>query len=202
MQYTVALLLVGLQATAQTRIQPGVASKVYPDFSEMARRGGVSGTVLLRLTVGADGIARDPQVLRPLGYGLDEKAVDAVMHWKFSPAMKDGVAVEVPATIEMNFRSLSNKHQSLGPMVFTKEQGVIPPAITELDMPPFSSPGEATLEFNVTEQGDTENYKIISNLTSADQKLLLEAFRKWKFRPGTRDGVTVPLRGTVTYTVH
>ncbi len=200
MQYTVALLLVGLQAAARTRMQPSVISRVDPDFSEMARRGGVQGTVLLRLTIAADGVPHNPQVLRPLGYGLDEKAVDAVMHWKFSPLMKDGVAVEVP-TIEMNFRSLDNKHQSLGPMIFTKEPGITPPAVTELEMPPFSSPGEAALEFTVTEQGDTENYKITSNLTSADQKLLLEAFRKWRFRPGTRDGVLVPLRGTVTYTV-
>jgi len=43
-------------------------------------------------------------VLRSLGSGLDEKAMEAVRQWRFKPALRDGKPVAVPATIEVNFR--------------------------------------------------------------------------------------------------
>jgi TonB family protein len=46
------------------------------------------------------------QVSRPLGLGLDEKAVEAVSKWRFKPAMKDGKPVPVTANIIVNFRLL------------------------------------------------------------------------------------------------
>jgi TonB family protein len=46
----------------------------------------------------------NPRVVRSLGLGLDEKAIEAVRKWKFRPGYKDGKAVTVYATIEVNFR--------------------------------------------------------------------------------------------------
>jgi protein TonB len=53
-----------------------------------------------------DGKASDIKVVRSLGLGLDEKAIEAVEKWKFKPGMKNGVPVAVMATIEVNFRLL------------------------------------------------------------------------------------------------
>jgi hypothetical protein len=50
----------------------------------------------------------NPRVLRGVGYGLDEKALEAVAQWKFRPGAKDGKPVTVAATIEVNFRLLKN----------------------------------------------------------------------------------------------
>ena len=47
---------------------------------------------------------REISVRRSLGMGLDEKAVEAVRRWKFDPAKKDGQAVAVQISIEVNFR--------------------------------------------------------------------------------------------------
>lgn len=75
-----------------------------PDYSEEARKAKYQGTCVLWLIVGPDGKPRDVKVARALGMGLDEKAIEAVRNWKFSPAMKDGKPVAVQINVEVNFR--------------------------------------------------------------------------------------------------
>ena len=86
--------------------QPAVIFKVDPEYSEEARKAKYSGTVTLAVVVDSEGHARDIHVIKSLGMGLDEKAVEAVEKWKFKPGMKGGQAVNVRATIEVNFRLL------------------------------------------------------------------------------------------------
>jgi protein TonB len=75
-----------------------------PEYSEEARRVKQQGVVILSLVVDQQGRARDIHVARSLGMGLDEKAIDAVKMWKFSPGMKDGIPVAVRVNIEVSFR--------------------------------------------------------------------------------------------------
>jgi TonB family protein len=74
-----------------------------PEFSEQARKHKITGTVVLSLTVGVDGIPRDIKVEKGIGYGLDEKAVEAVSRWKFDPALKDGQPIEKQINVEASF---------------------------------------------------------------------------------------------------
>jgi TonB family protein len=85
---------------------PTVIHKVEPEYSEEARQRKFQGTVILFIVVDAEGKPRDLRVIRPLGLGLDQKAIEAVEKWKFKPGMKDGKPVAVQATIEVNFRLL------------------------------------------------------------------------------------------------
>jgi periplasmic protein TonB len=85
---------------------PALLFKVEPEYSEEARRAKYQGTVVLYVEVGPDGKAHNPRIVRSLGLGLDEKAMEAVNKWKFRPGYKDGKAVTVAATIEVNFRLL------------------------------------------------------------------------------------------------
>jgi TonB family protein len=85
---------------------PSVIFKVEPEYSEEARKAKFQGTVLLFVVVDEKGNPRDIRVVRPLGLGLDQKAVEAVEKWKFSPGKKDGKPVPVQAQIEVNFRLL------------------------------------------------------------------------------------------------
>jgi periplasmic protein TonB len=85
---------------------PSVLFKVDPEYSEEARKAKYSGTVLISLIVDPQGKALNIKVVRSLGLGLDEKAMEAVAKWKFKPGMKDGHPVAVVATIEVNFRLL------------------------------------------------------------------------------------------------
>jgi periplasmic protein TonB len=74
-----------------------------PEYSEEARKVKHMGTVVLWLVVGPDGKPRDIKVLRTLGLGLDEKAIEAVKNWRFEPAMKDNKPVAVQINVEVNF---------------------------------------------------------------------------------------------------
>ena len=85
---------------------PKVIYQPDPEYSEEARKAKYSGTVLLSVIVDTEGHARDIHVIKSLGMGLDEKATEAVMKWKFKPGMKGGQAVNVRAQIEVNFRLL------------------------------------------------------------------------------------------------
>ncbi|MBI4876941.1 MAG: energy transducer TonB [Acidobacteria bacterium] len=85
---------------------PQLVFKVEPEYSDEARRAKFQGTVVLYVVVDEKGMPRDMKVVRPLGLGLDEKAVEAVTKWRFKPGYKDGRPVAVAATIEVNFRLL------------------------------------------------------------------------------------------------
>ncbi len=90
------------------RVGGGVSApkEIYapePEYSEEARKVKHMGVVVLQLVVGPDGTPRDIRVIRTLGLGLDEKAIEAVRKWRFDPAKKDGKAVAVSVNIEVNF---------------------------------------------------------------------------------------------------
>jgi len=93
------------------RIGGGVSSPVpifkpEPEYSEEARKAKFQGAVLLAIVILADGNTTNIRVIRPLGLGLDEKAIEAVQKWKFRPSVKDGKPVAVSANVEVNFRLL------------------------------------------------------------------------------------------------
>ena len=61
---------------------------------------------MLSIIIDENGKTRDIRVIRPLGLGLDKKAIEAVLRWRFKPSLKDGRAVAVSANVEVNFRLL------------------------------------------------------------------------------------------------
>lgn len=75
-----------------------------PDYSEAARKAKYQGIVVLYLIADQTGGVRDLQVVKPLGVGLDEEAVESVSKWKFEPAKKDGQPVAVVLNVEVQFR--------------------------------------------------------------------------------------------------
>ena len=86
--------------------QPKLLHKVEPQYSEDARKAKWQGTVTLSLVVNEQGKPVEIKVTKPLGLGLDQKAIEAVEQWLFEPGKKDGKAVPVLASVEVNFRLL------------------------------------------------------------------------------------------------
>jgi TonB family protein len=88
---------------------PGVISPVpivapEAEFSDEARHNKYQGVCMISLVVDTHGNPQNPRVIRALGMGLDEKAIDAVRHYRFKPGMMNGKPVPVVVTIAVNFR--------------------------------------------------------------------------------------------------
>jgi TonB family protein len=82
---------------------PTLIYRVDPEYSEEARKARFQGTVILETLVRKDGFVDLVHVVRSLGFGLDQNAIDAVKKWKFRPGMKNGAPVDVPLRIEVSF---------------------------------------------------------------------------------------------------
>jgi protein TonB len=78
--------------------------KPEPPYSEEARKAKYQGTVVLYIVVDAQGNVTDARVVKPLGLGLDEKALETVRTWKFKAGMRNGVPVAVRVMVEVSFR--------------------------------------------------------------------------------------------------
>ena len=76
-----------------------------PQYTDEAREAKLQGRVTLRVLVGVDGRASQIQIVQGIGMGLDDRAVQSVRSWKFTPA-HDGARRAAPSwvTIEIIFR--------------------------------------------------------------------------------------------------
>jgi len=83
---------------------PALISRSMPGYTLEARRAKRQGVVVLSVVVDPQGDVSEMRVVRGLGYGLNEKAVEAVRAWKFKPGTRDGVPVAVLITVEVAFR--------------------------------------------------------------------------------------------------
>jgi TonB family protein len=137
--YAGVLIAASWSVRAQDRDTQGVPGHVYrigygvtaprlvfqkePEFSEKARRAHYQGTCILKLVVGENGTPRNISVAKPLGMGLDEKAVEAVQTWKFDPAHKDGQPVAVELSVEVSFHLYGKNDQKIAELTRSAAAG-------------------------------------------------------------------------------
>ena len=82
---------------------PRLLREVKAEYTEDARRRGVTGDVLLEIVVRRDGGVGEVHVLQGLGSGLNEKAIAAVRQWRFDAARRKGVPVDVLVEVAVEF---------------------------------------------------------------------------------------------------
>ncbi len=87
-------VLIGGIASVQQRI-------VYP---ELARNAGIEGRVIVQFVVGKDGSILNPRVVRGIGGGCDEAALEALKYAKFQPGLQRGVPVNVSYSLPITFK--------------------------------------------------------------------------------------------------
>jgi TonB family protein len=83
---------------------PRLLREVRADYSDAARRANLEGEVLLEIVIRSNGSVGDVKVMRGLGLGLNEKAIEAVRQWRFAPARMKGTPVDVIVEVSVEFR--------------------------------------------------------------------------------------------------
>lgn len=82
---------------------PRLLHEVKAQYTDDARRRGISGEVVLEIVVRRDGSVGDVSILQGLGAGLDQRAVQAVRQWRFDPARRKGTPVDVLVEVAVEF---------------------------------------------------------------------------------------------------
>ena len=84
-------------------VLPKLLTKPEPQYTEAARREGISGTVVLKAVFSSTGQVTNIRVVKGLPYGLTERAIAVARGIRFTPAMKDGKPVSMWMQLEYNF---------------------------------------------------------------------------------------------------
>src|SRR6266496_5874431 len=104
--FAALLLSCGLLATAsaQTKTEPPVPVRtVPPEYPDELRREGVSGLVMIKCSIDAQGNVSEAEVEKSSNAAFEKPAVAAVKKWKFKPAKQDGNPVAVKVSIPIKF---------------------------------------------------------------------------------------------------
>ena len=107
MKLAILLLIAALSLRSQEishTTEPRVIHTVEVQYTKEALAAKLQGEVVLSLTIGEDGVPSDIKLVRGLGMGLDEKAVECLQQWRFKPATNHSEPVSAKAKVVLNFR--------------------------------------------------------------------------------------------------
>ena len=96
---------------------PKLQSSIEPEYTAEGRAARIQGAVELLVVIGENGTPRDMQIQKALGYGLDERAIQCVAQWHFTPGVYQGSPVPVAASIHVNFRLETPDRYSSGGVI-------------------------------------------------------------------------------------
>lgn len=173
---------------------PFVVAKVPPGYTPEATLAKLEGSVLLSLVVDAQ-VPRDFCIERPLGLGLDQRAIENVRQWKFKPGMKAGEPVDVRVNEEVFFhtqRALWDWHVIR--VVFGPSGGVERPVLSRTKFPKTVDDEEeeenvsVTIGFNIEPNGTLSHAMVVKSSDPKWNDELLAALRGWRFLPGKQHG--------------
>lgn len=198
-----ALLQAQTTSDNQPATQPGIIIRNDPEYSTEATRAFVQSTVLLSITVGEDGKAHDIKVAQPSGFGLDEKAVEAIQTWVFRPGTKDGRPVPMPANVEMNFRLQVRNDTEDHSYQFARLNFTLPTSATRPELIIGKLPGnpatagDQALRFHlqVGIDGVPGDITVLGSTDKAWEQKALRVIRAWRFRPASLAGLAIPVDG-------
>jgi TonB family protein len=185
-------------------VPPRLVNRIEPEYSDEARIARLNGTVSLYVVIRPDGHADDIKVIRSLGLGLDQNAIDAVRKWSFSPGEKNGSPVSVQATIQVNFRVLPNHSDEpawyTGQVAFQMPEGASRPTLQFAKFPPNGSPpepGTVTLSCTIDQQGAPTALRVDKSTAATLDAEALSIVGQWRFRPATQNGKPVAVPATL-----
>ena len=192
-----------------TLSSPRLIERPQPDYSPEARSAGLEGVVRVQCEVIEDGTIRHAAVSESLGFGLDEKALEAVRRWQFEPGTLAGrpIAQTVEYEVEFQLPSKQSRWHLVG-MTFRLDPGVAPPTVATAKYPigagitvnavdegrilgAIGRLASATIAFEVDEHGDPRHFSVENASHEIWGSEAVNLVRQWQFAPGVKGGVPV-----------
>jgi protein TonB len=85
-------------------LPPKIVTRVEPQYTEPARRAKIEGIVIIEAVIDRNGNVTEARILKPLSFGLDQQALQAILAWKFRPGTLNGQPVPVYYNLTVNFQ--------------------------------------------------------------------------------------------------
>lgn len=174
-------------------VPPRVVESKPPIYTDEALKAHIEGTVTVEAAVDLEGKIKILRVVKRLGYGLDERAIGAVLDWKFAPATRNGAPVEAITQVDVDFKipASFNETITIGP-------GVTPPTIISRVEPQYTDEardaryqGTVVVSATIEKDGTLKVDKVLRELDYGLTAKAVEALQQWKFKPGMRNGEAV-----------
>lgn len=213
MNWKLSIVLMAFALVAQDtdngvyKIGPGITppqliSKTEPIYTDEAQKAGVNSTAVISLILEKDGTPSNLQIVKSPGFGLDEKATEAVATWRFQPATKDGQPIRTVAKVEVNWRLLSHNVGQLDRLNFNVP-AIRRPQIVKGKMP--SNPKGSTrayvrIALSVTTEGKPTDVKLIDASNDKWAEQTIREIDSWRFQPVGQqvDGILELTLGNMT----
>ena len=187
---------------------PKAISQVRPTFPLSLRRTRQQGEVLLQFTVDKDGSVKDVVVKRSDHPDFEQPALDAVLKWKFKPAMAGGkpMAMKLQQAVIFNLHNTARSGAMHVEEVSAKRQAQLPegfrydvePKIKGLLYPAYpyellieKARGKAEVAFIVAADGKVRDVKVLSATRPEFGEALSAAVTAYEFIPASKDGKPV-----------
>ena len=186
-------------------------SRTDPDYSDEARLAELEGTVVVTGKTSQDGRATDLRVTRPLGLGLDEKAIEAVQRWRFTPDTNP-----IREAVDFSLSSKQSRWHLIG-VDFHPPEGTSRPTVLSAYYP--SGAGVFTgaaieqgrllgaigrqsfvaLAFEVDESGVPVHIQVARSSDNVWNDQAMAVLRGWRFTPGMKEGTPVSVPCTFEF---
>jgi TonB family protein len=159
----------------------------------------VEGVVTIGVSVDERGLLTRASVVSGLGFGLDQNALVAIRHWRFSPGMRSGTPAAMDAEIDVEFSLSSEAVNELiaNDMATLVGPGVTPPrAVRTATLGPARPRirGTVVLDVVLQEDGTPRIVRILRSLTPEADDIAVWYFEQWRFSPALKDGRAVKVR--------
>jgi TonB family protein len=182
-------------------VPPRVIESSPPSYPDTGLKIRIEGIVTLEARVDVRGNATILRVVKSLGYGLDEKAIEAVQRWKFAPALSNGSPVEAVTQIDVDFK-LPPEPPGLAPpgasTTFRVGRDVLPPVVLTRVQPEYTDEARAAkirgtviVSATIQKDGTLKVESVVQGLDYGLTDKAIEALEQWTFKPGTRNGQPV-----------
>ncbi len=178
--------------------------KKDPEYPKMARAMGQRGVVELDVTIGVDGRVKDAKVVKgpPM---LQKAAQEAVMQWIYKPPVLNGVPVEYPTHVAIEFApaktaapergggetatpapASERPHDSLPQAVLVYKKDPEYPKAAQL----AGERGVVELDATIGVDGRVKGVKVVKGLPLLQEEAQ-KAVMQWVYKPTVVDGVPV-----------